>query len=250
MPLNKTNIVLASLLLLVAFMTLATRVDFTQPNIEILPDMKYTPAWTAYASNPVFENGRTLQAPVPGTIPRGHLPLHFEPTIEDAVRAGQEIMNPYQSSLQSNLQTGQEAAEGADEETALADATTQLQESIRRGAETYRVFCTCCHGATGAGDGPVTKRGFPPPPSLLTGKSRAMKDGQLLHVLTYGQASMPDFRGQLTSDRRWDAINYIRDMQSKAGENLPASEPANSDPGETDAAPESIAPNEKVEVQP
>ena len=164
--LSRTNIVLASLLGMVAILTAATRVDYTQPNIEILPDMKYTPAWTAYASNPVFANGRTLQAPVQGTIARGHMPLHFEATKEDAIRAGNEIVNPYQNDESS------EAAE-------------KLQLSKQRGGDTYRVFCLCCHGATGAGDGPVTKRGFPPPPSLLTGKSPQMTDGQLFHVLTY-----------------------------------------------------------------
>jgi mono/diheme cytochrome c family protein len=121
------------------------------------------------------------------------MPLHFETTNEDAVRAGNELVNPYQN---DDLK--------ADE---------KLQASIQRGADVYRVFCICCHGATGAGDGPVTKRGFPPPPSLLTGKSSQMKDGQLFHVLTYGQSSMPEFTGQLSADRRWDVINYIRSLQ-------------------------------------
>lgn len=197
MNLNRTNIVLGGLLVMVAILTASTRVDYTRPNIEILPDMKYTPAWTAYASNPVFANGRTLQAPVQGTIARGQVPLHFEPTSEDAIRAGNELANP------SHNDKSPEAA-------------AKLQASIQRGGEMYRVFCICCHGAAGAGDGPVTKRGFPPPPSLLTGKSLQMKDGQLFHVLTYGQASMPDFTGQLSVDRRWDVINYIRSLQPQA----------------------------------
>ena len=53
--------------------------------------------------------------------------------------------------------------------------SAEFQASIQRGADTYRVFCTSCHGASGTGDGPVTKRGFPPPPSLLTGNS--LEDG-------------------------------------------------------------------------
>ena len=197
MKLNRMNIVLTASLVIAVMAAGATRVDYTQPNIEILPDMKYTPAWTAYASNPVFANGRTLQAPVTGTIARGQIPLHFEATKEDAIRMGDELVNRYHNS----------------ESPAAAE---QLQASIQRGGETYRIFCICCHGATGAGDGPVTKRGFPPPPSLLTGKSPQMKDGQIFHVLTYGQNSMPDFTGQLSSDRRWDVINYIRSLQPQA----------------------------------
>ena len=125
---------------------------------------------------------------------RGQLPLHFEFTKEDAIRAGEELANPYRQ---------------ADSDPAL------LQKSIRRGGETYAIFCISCHGPTGAGDGPVTKRGFPPPPSLLTGNSLQMKDGQLLHILTYGQGSMSDFAGQLSRERRWDVINYVRSIQPK-----------------------------------
>ncbi len=61
----------------------------------------------------------------------------------------------------------------------------------------------------------MTKRGFPPPPSLLTGKSPQTKDGQLFHILTYGQANMPDFAAQLSPARRWDVINYIRSLQTQ-----------------------------------
>ncbi len=192
MTLNRTNMVLLILLAIVACATFAGHVDYTRPNIEILPDMKYTPAWAAYRQNPVFANGRTLQEPVPGTIARGQMPLHFEPTKEDALRAGVELHNPF----------------GSDADPA------KLQESIKRGGDNYRVFCISCHGATGAGDGPVAKRGFPPPPSLLTGNSPKMKDGQLFHILTYGgQTSMPDFAAQLSPDLRWDVVNYIRSMQ-------------------------------------
>ena len=41
-----------------------------------------------------------------------------------------------------------------------------------------------------------------------------MKDGQLFHILTYGQGSMADFAGQLSPEQRWDAINFVRTMQA------------------------------------
>lgn len=201
MRLNRTNVILMILLIVVVIPTVATRVDYTKPNIEFMPDMKYTPAWTAFQQNSHFANGQTLQTPVTGTIARGLLPLHFKPTKEDALRAGMELSNPHRDS---------------------AGDAAQLQESIRRGSDTYRVFCISCHGVAGAGDGPVAKRGFPPPPSLLTGNSLKMKDGQLFHILTYGQGSMSGFAGQIPRERRWDAINYVRSLQpptNKAGSN-------------------------------
>ncbi len=190
----RTNILLGVLLFTVTTLTVSTRVDYTQPNIEILPDMKYTPAYTAYSPNSVFANGRTLQAPVAGTVARGRMPLHFEATAEDALRAGEELANPFHHDVD--------------------DDATRLDASIQRGGDIFRVFCVCCHGPTGGGDGPVAMRGFPPPPSLSGGKSTQMKDGQLFHILTLGQGNMPDFNGQLSREERWDVINYIRRMQA------------------------------------
>ncbi len=199
---NRTNTFLAVLLVIVVVMTAAVGVDYSRPNIEILPDMKYTPAWEAFAANPNFPNGQTMQPPVLGTIARGQLPLYYAATKEDAVRAGEELENPY------NI--------GELEADAAVLAQAQLQASVERGGEVYRTFCISCHGAKGAGDGPVTLRGFPPPPSMLTGKSLQMKDGQLFHILTYGQGSMEPLAAQLSRELRWDVINYVRDLQSKA----------------------------------
>jgi hypothetical protein len=88
------NTVLLVLLVIVIVMTAAVGVDYSRPNIEILPDMKYTPAWEAFAANPHFPNGQTMQPPVPGTIARGEIPLYYAATKEDAVRAGEELENP------------------------------------------------------------------------------------------------------------------------------------------------------------
>lgn len=250
---SRLNIVLAVLLVVVATLTVALRPDPTRPNVEFMPDMKYSPAPLAYAPSPVvadgryvFANGRTLQAPVAGTIPRGAMPLHYSATKEDAVRAGEELMNPYQKALTAEVglaalaASTEENAEASTDNSARAanvetvasvdpveiapTARERLQTSVRRGGETYRVYCITCHGPTGDGDGPVPKRGFPPPPSLLTGNSRMMKDGQLFHILTYGQGNMPQFAAQLSRDARWDMINYIRDMQPPIDESAPAAE--------------------------
>lgn len=208
---NRTNIVLAVLLVGVLIVTALSGVDYSRPNFEILPDMKYSPAWSAYEKNPNFLNGRTLQAPVPGTIARGEIPLHFAATKEDAVRAGQELLNPYEK---ISLDDGA-ASEHEDNDKQDA-AAEQLRRSVQRGSEAFRTFCVSCHGPSGAGDGPVANRGFPPPPSLLTGKSTLMKDGQLFHIVTYGQGSMSPMADQLSRERRWDVINFVRDMQKQA----------------------------------
>jgi mono/diheme cytochrome c family protein len=246
---NRINTVLAVLLVAVVVMTVAVGVDYSQPNIEILPDMKYTPAWEAFAANPNFPNGQTMQPPVPGTIARGHMPLYYTATKEDAVRAGEELENPSSlAAIEATVATDSEATEAIEEapqEAAPTDDPSSAAEaaqenetarraavvrerfavSVERGGEVYHTFCISCHGPKGAGDGLVTQRGFPPPPSMLTGKSLQMKDGQLFHILTYGQGSMAPMAAQLSRERRWDVINYVRDLQSKAPA-VPETEPA------------------------
>src|SRR5436853_470371 len=61
---------------------------------EYTRDMTYSLAYDSYAPNPVTRDGLTLQRPVRGTIARGHVPLHYAATPEDAERAGRELNNP------------------------------------------------------------------------------------------------------------------------------------------------------------
>ncbi len=194
MMLTRFNLLLGFALSLTIALLVLLRVDHSQPNYQVNlgDDMTYSPAYSSFSTNSNFANGRTLQQPVSGTIARGTQVFHFEPTPQDALRAGEQLANPFEVS----------SAEGI----ASAD----------RGATAFQTFCVACHGADGAGNGPVAKRGFPPPPSLLTGKSREMKDGQLFHILTYGQNSMPQFAAQLPPERRWDLINHIRRLQHES----------------------------------
>ncbi len=188
---HRLNVLLAMILVSVLTLLMLFRVNHLRPNYQIImgDDMTYSPAYTAYAPNTNYVNGRTLQDPVPGTLARGEQRIDYEATPQDALRAGEQISNPFQLST--------------DQGAAAAD----------RGAIVFQTFCVVCHGGDGAGRGRVAARGFPPPPSLLTGKSRDMKDGQLFHILTYGQNTMPTFAAQLRPDRRWDVINYIRRLQ-------------------------------------
>ena len=161
--------------------------DPAKPNFEFLPQMAHSPRYNAFAPNPNFANGSTLQCPEPGTIARGSMPLHYAATPQDALRAGEELKSP------------------------LDVSNVQARE---RGAFVYSNFCVVCHGAGGAGNGPVAQRGYPPPPSLLADHALKMKDGQLFHVLTYGQNNMPPYASQLSREDRWNVILYVRTMQA------------------------------------
>jgi mono/diheme cytochrome c family protein len=267
MMMTKLNVVLAVLLLIVVCLTVSLYTDRSQPNYEFLPNMKRSGASSAFSANVVFPDGRTMQAPVAGTIARGDLPLYYAPTKEDAIRAGEELINPYTASgsasaLQSNNATDQssppvaasDASQAAPDDAAKPvdaakpDPATRLQASLQRGSQVYNVYCISCHGATGTGDGPVAKRGFPPPPPLPTGKSVQMKDGQLFHILTYGQGSMSSMAAQLSRDRRWDVINHVRSLQQNATPPASTEPTTTADPAEP-TAPQN-APSDAQEIRP
>jgi mono/diheme cytochrome c family protein len=165
------------------------RPQVSQPNREFIPEMVRTPRFNAYSPNSNFPNGMTLQTPVARTIPRGFLPLHFSPSPEDAVLAGDTLESPIR----------------------LDDP-----QSVSRGAVVFSNFCAPCHGSAGKGDGPVVLRGFPAPPSLYSDNARKIKDGQFFHILTYGQKNMPTYASQLSREDRWHVIAFVRSLQKQA----------------------------------
>ena len=183
---TRLNFMLALTLAAVMTAAFALRPDHRRPNFEFMPDMAHQPRYNAFAANRELAGGQTLLAPAPGAVPRGVMPLHFTASREDALRAGRELVSPI----------------AATDRPALA-----------RGKVLYSRLCTPCHGEKGMGDGPVATRGFPPPPSLHDEKARAMRDGQIFHILTYGQGNMPAYATQMTREDRWRVIRFLRSLQ-------------------------------------
>jgi mono/diheme cytochrome c family protein len=189
------NVCLLLLLLTVVALNWLTGTDPARPNQEFLPQMAHSPRYNTFSANRNFPDGQTQQAPVPGTIARGMLPLHYRATPEDALRAGEELHSPLK-----------------------ADDIRAEQ----RGASIFANYCQVCHGPGGTGDGPAAQRGLPPPASLLAEKALRLKDGQIFHILTYGQANMASYAGQLSREDRWQVILHVRALQKQAaGEKRP-----------------------------
>jgi len=107
----------------------------------------------------------------------------------------------------------------------------------------YAAFCAVCHGAGGLGDGSVTKRGVPPPPSLLADHARQMPDGEIYHLLTLGRGNMASYATQVQRADRWKVIRYIRSLQ-KPPEAPPAQETQATAEGMSDPGPPEPAPAE------
>lgn len=189
----RLNLALALAVVAVFALDLALSGDATGRNVDLLPEMVAPVPYETDSPHPELSLGSTQQRPPEGSVPRGLLPLHFAATPEDAVRAGRELENPLAAEV---------AADGAE------------SRHLERGAAVYETYCRLCHGAGGEGDGPLTRRGFPAPPSLLAAHARGLPDGQIFHVITYGQGNMPGHAAQIDRLDRWRAVLRVRELQA------------------------------------
>jgi mono/diheme cytochrome c family protein len=173
--------------------------DPSRRNYEFFPNMVESYARDAQSPPLVLEDGSVLDLrPPEGSVARGFLPFEYPATPEGALLAGRELQNPF----------------AADDPEAAA-----------RGAEVFSNFCAVCHGGAGHGDGPVTRKGVPPPPNLLLEHSLNMPDGQMFHVISLGQANMASYASQVPRDDRWRAILHVRRLQA-----APPAEPETVEP--------------------
>jgi mono/diheme cytochrome c family protein len=168
---------------------LLSRRDLGQRNVEIFTEMVYSKAAESFTASPSLPGGVTQQQLVAGVVPRGPLPLRYGTGEEEAQRAGRELASPF----------------AADDAAALAT-----------GRKLYGVYCVLCHDPGGNGQGTVVRHGMLPPPSLHAVRAAQMTDGQMFHILTYGQGNMASYAAQLTREERWQAILYVRKLQKES----------------------------------
>jgi mono/diheme cytochrome c family protein len=151
-----------------------------------MPDMAYSNAYETNTENPAFKNGRTNQLPVEGTVPREMIPYQYEKTFADQVRAGVELVNPFEAT----------------------------KENLEQGKKQYDIYCAICHGDKGRGDGHLyTSKLFPPKPTALHDAYVQNKpDGEIYHVVTMGSLSglMGAHGSQIKPDDRWKIILFVK----------------------------------------
>lgn len=186
MPLDRLNLALLALLVVVVSLNLLTRPAPARrlPNFP-LTNMDRTVAYPSEVANPAFPDGKTLQTPPDGTLARDEQVFAYGSSEAEALRAGRELRNPL-----------------AGDETAVA-----------AGRLVFQTFCVVCHGPAGAGDGTVTRRGVPAPGSLLAEQAKARADGELFHLITHGRRTMPGYASQIEPLDRWRVVAYVRSLQ-------------------------------------
>lgn len=179
----------------VCLMLAACNTSEEHPGYIYFPDMTYSQAYETMTPNPNFDDSTTMQAPVPGTIPRGYTPFHYENNLTDYARAGEELTNPIPRS----------------------------EEVLAEGEHYYTIYCAICHGANGEGDGNIVQREkFPPPPTYYNDYMMNLSDGKMFFSIHYGKNLMGSYASQLTQEERWKVVHYINSLQEEQSGGAPA----------------------------
>ena len=173
--------------------------DKSRRNFEFLPEMVESPSYRAQDANENFPDGKTAQLPPAGAVARGFLPLHDGADLLDATTEWKQL--------------SPKAQDAWNRYPAPKVSKDHAEAYAREGGAVFQTVCATCHGATGAGDGAVTRRGVPPPPSLTADAAKQMSDGRLFRIITAGQGNMAAHAAQVTRADRWKVIAHIRRLQ-------------------------------------
>jgi mono/diheme cytochrome c family protein len=147
-------------------------------------DMHDQPKFTPLRASTFFGDERSARPLLAGTVARGQ--LHDDPFVE----------------------TGKIGKADATVFPFPVDATL-----MARGRGRFDIFCSPCHGRTGAGDGMVVRRGYRRPPTYHDDRLRNAPVGHFVDVIANGFGAMPDYADLVDARDRWAIAAYIRALQ-------------------------------------
>jgi mono/diheme cytochrome c family protein len=130
-----------------------------------------------YAASAVFPDGRTMRAPPEDTVARGAL----EPPWNVA---GTFVREP---------------------------PIPRTRAALERGRASFERTCATCHGDLGDGDSVVARKMEQVrPPSLVDGRVRTYRAGELYQIIRDGRGLMPAYAAHLSMQERWEVVLYLR----------------------------------------
>jgi mono/diheme cytochrome c family protein len=91
-------------------------------------------------------------------------------------------------------------------------------EAIGAGMDIYMEHCQSCHGENGDGKGKKAEELSTAPADFTSARGIAgQTDGELFWKISEGHRPMPAFKGKLSEEERWQAVDYIRTFAKKPG---------------------------------
>lgn len=189
-------------------------------------DMQDQPKAIAYRENAFYKDGTGSRPLVEGTVARGHLREDRAFYFGKKATAQPSPGSPQTPATQASA-NNQAGAYPDDVETIPMQITAL---DMDRGQERFNIYCSVCHGMTGAGDGMIARRGFnkPSPANYHQDRLRQAPAGHFFDVMTNGWGAMPAYAPQISVEDRWRIVAYIRALQLSQQSSAAASAPISS----------------------
>ena len=91
--------------------------------------------------------------------------------------------------------------------------------SLERGEELYLRFCVVCHGPDGVGaNAYIAEKHLLLPAYDISGELvSAYSDQYIYAMMRVGRGLMPEYGSRITHFDRWHVVNYVRQLQTQAG---------------------------------
>ncbi len=153
----------------------------TYPTIKPMANMEVQPRLDAQRPDAFFANGRGMQAPPLGSVPRADMPI-LDTIPDDAANT---LVNPLPVTL----------------------------PVLERGRAMFNLHCAVCHDRLGTGHPWLDSTYQAFPVDLQTGPIRSATDGTLYWVISQGIRTMPGYAADISPDDRWAIVRYIRALQ-------------------------------------
>ena len=170
--------------------------------IHIIQDMAFQAKFKTQAVNPLFADRRTMRPPV-----------------ENAVARGETYLDTH---LYDGVVNGQWAA-------TLPAQVPLTMATLQHGQERYNIYCSVCHGESGAGDGLVNQKAMelvantngPVNGTVWVQAKNLVNDetvtvqpvGQVFSSITHGIRNMAGYGSQIPVEDRWAIAAYVKTLQ-------------------------------------
>jgi mono/diheme cytochrome c family protein len=167
---------------------------------KVMRDMYDQPKYKNFRPSSLFDNGASARQQPPGTIEQSAGVLAGT----SSGRVGEAIVNARIAA-----------------EQAQANPYPITMDFLKHGQERFNIYCAPCHSPIGDGDGMITRRGFPHPPSYHIDRLRKLPDRHFYDVITNGYGIMYSYADRVPPEDRWAITAYIRALQLSQNATLP-----------------------------
>lgn len=213
----------------------ALRADETAPHLVL--DMDKQPKFRPQRESTIFADGRIARPRIDGTLAKEDMILKPEylndadnPRVLNSDNTPMVMTDPAQY---DRIMYGQVKDPQGVYQWVRDIPIAVTPDMLKRGQERYNIYCLPCHGGSGYGDGPVSRRAvqlkesgstqamlWNAPTSYHTDEIRKRPDGSIYNTITNGARTMAAYGRQVNVLDRWAIVAYVRALETSQNYNL------------------------------